>query len=130
MTWPYPGEAPLVRARRVAQAYRAALENANQEACDLIDARLMAWGETWVVPRLITWGPDDMITSAEAADVLCTSPGGVSTLRRRGRIDGIRQPDGSYRYRAADVARLSTGVRRRTRHTTDTLTDDGRTAPS
>lgn len=112
MSWPYPGDSPTARARRVAHAYRAELEAHNPKACGWLDERMRSWGQHWVVPRLVTLTPDRLLTAAEAADVLCIDPGSVYTLVARQRLTGIRTEAG-WRFRAGDV--LALAENRRTR---------------
>lgn len=127
-SWPFPGESPLARARRAAQAYRTALAASDPAAAARLDDRLTAWGETWMVPKLITYGPDDMLTAAQAGEVLCISAAAVNNLRRAGRLPGTRE-NGMWRYRAREVTKLLAEPRRRQRRATDTLKTDGRSVP-
>lgn len=123
--WPFPGEPPLVRARRVAHAYRALAEQAGADTADL-DARIKAWGESWAIPRLTTCGPDDMLTASEAGDLLATSAAAINNLRRNGRLAGEKDNSGRWKYRARDVTALSARPRSRKPRATDTLHDNGR----
>jgi len=72
-TWPYPGDAPLLRARRVAHAYRQKLAEVDPDACDELDGMMRLWGQHWVVPRAITHAPNDLLTPSEAAELANTS---------------------------------------------------------
>jgi hypothetical protein len=69
--WPYPGDSPLVRARKIAQSYRAHLHAASPDVCAAVDDMARAFGETWIVPRVVTVDDDDELSPAEAADYLC-----------------------------------------------------------
>jgi hypothetical protein len=130
MPWPFPGDAPVARARKVALAYRHALLAADPEAAHALDRRMIGWGQFWVVPRDVVYADDEWITAAQAAELACTTPGYLRELRRRGRLHGRLAPDGrSYLYRAGDIYRLSTAVRRRSRGASDTLPANGTRVP-
>lgn len=104
--WPYPGDSPLVRARKVAQAYRAHLNAANPDVCAAVDDMVRSFGETWAIPRLLIHDPDALLTSAEAADYTCLSPASIRQLRRRKRLIGYLV-DGHWYYRLTDLDNLS-----------------------
>lgn len=127
--WPYPGDSPVARARRVAQAYRAIAEAVDPDACADLDARLYQWGETWAVPTLVTVDPDDWLTPGDAANLAGVSVGQLRVWRKRGRIVG--RPNGnSYQYRAGDIQQLFTAVRRRNRGAAVTLSPHGTRVPA
>ena len=127
--WPFPGEPPLVRARRVAHAYRALAADAGADTTEL-DNLIKTWGESWAVPRLTTCGPDDMLTASEAGDLLATSAAAINNLRRKGRLPGTKDGNGRWKYRARDVTALSARPRSRKPRATDTLHDNGRSVPA
>lgn len=121
--WPFPGDGPLVRARRVAQMYRAALGAANPAMRDQCDATAVGYGETWAVPRLVTYDDDDLLKPADAADYLCVSTNALSMLRTRGRIRGVwDEAKGMWRYPFAEL-RAAQG--RRTRRKGDVVAEIG-----
>jgi hypothetical protein len=93
--------------------YRAALGAANPTMRDECDSTAQAFGETWVIPRVITTLDDDWLTPAEAADFLCVSTARIRGLRIAGRLKG-RQVGGEWRYQVVDLRRLQTETRRRT----------------
>jgi hypothetical protein len=129
MPWPFPGDAPVVRARKVAWAYRQIAEVADPQATHALDRRMVGFGQHWVVPREVVYEDDEWITAAQAAELACVDPAHLRTLRRRGRLIGQIAPNGrSYEYRAGDIYALLT-VRRRARSVSDTLTDDGTRVP-
>ena len=103
--WPYPGDNPLVRARKVAQMYRARLRALNEEACDQADAAAQQFGETWVVPKVVTAHDDDLLDPADAADFLCTSTANIRRLRLAGRLNG-HDTDSGWKYKGADLRNL------------------------
>lgn len=110
--WPFPGDTPLVRARKIAHMYRAALGAANPQMRDQCDATAVGYGETWAVPRLLTASDDDLLPPAQAADWLCVSTARIRGLRLSGRLPGV-QVGGEWRYRVADLRALQTATRRR-----------------
>lgn len=112
MTWPYPGDSALARARRVAHAYRARLHAADPQACAALDATMRGWGQGWVVPRVVTVDPGAWLTPAEAADLAVMSTDQLRILRARGRITG-RRVGNRWEYQAADVIALSANPRQR-----------------
>jgi hypothetical protein len=123
--WPYAGDSPVARARRVAQAYRARLEILDLDGCHDLDRLFADLGETWVAPRVLTVQPTDWLTAAEAADLAGV---GVATLRqwrRRGLLSGERDARGSWRYWAGEVLDLVSSPRTRTRRRVHT----GRSGP-
>lgn len=103
--WPYPGDTPLVRARKVAHMYRALLRTLSSDACDQADATARQFGEAWAVPRVLTALDDDLLDPANAADFLCTSMDNIRRLRLAGRLNGHHTPNG-WRYQVADLRNL------------------------
>ncbi|MFY1686479.1 hypothetical protein [Plantactinospora sp. WMMB782] len=103
--WPFPGDTPLVRARKIAQMYRARLRALDTDACDEADATAHQFGETWVAPKVITALDDDLLDPADAADFLCTSTANIRRLRLAGRLNGHHTADG-WRYLVADLRNL------------------------
>jgi hypothetical protein len=111
-TWPYPGDSPLARARRIAQAYREHLMVADPDACTRIDAQLREWGEAWMVPRTIVCDLDDWLDPADAADLVCVTVATIRQWRGRGRLAGRHTRNG-WRYRARDVIAVAATARKR-----------------
>ncbi len=103
--WPYPGDTPLVRARKIAQMYRAHLRALNPDACDQADATAHQFGETWVAPKVVTAHDEDLLDPADAADYLCTSTANIRRLRLAGRLNG-HHTDCGWRYQVADLKKL------------------------
>ena len=110
--WPFPGDTPLVRARKVAQMYRARLRALSTDACDDADNAAVGFGETWVVPRVLTVNEDDWLSPADAADYLCVGIARIRGLRLSDRLPG-RKVDGEWQYRVADLLALQAATRRR-----------------
>lgn len=110
--WPHPGDSPIVRARKCAWAYRAALESAGrQDLVAELDNRFMDWDERWVAP-VGRYEPTDWVTAKEAGELLGVSDGTISKNRMNGRIKG-RKVNQTYFYLVTDVYALSDSVRRR-----------------
>ncbi|MDP8971188.1 MAG: helix-turn-helix domain-containing protein [Actinomycetota bacterium] len=126
--WPYPGDTPIVRARRIALAYRAVAEHHAPHECADLDAVVRGMGETWAVPIPVATDPDELLTPAEAAQMLCVSTAVIRNLRLRGRLPGHHDGRG-YRYKTADVTDLFLTKRGRRRSASDTLTTNGTTVP-
>jgi YD repeat-containing protein len=104
VTYPYPGDAPLVKARRIARAYReAGLTDDPKAEVARLDALCVQWGQTWIAPAVVVHDLDDMLTPAEAADVAAVGIAGIRQLRLRGRLAGEKNRDGQWRYRYRDV---------------------------
>ncbi len=111
--WPFPGDNALVRARKVAQMYRAALGLANPDMQQQCDDTAVGFGETWVAPRQVIYDDNDWLKPADAADFLCVSTAALAMLRTRGRITGRwDEAKGMWRYRVADL-RVAQGRRTR-----------------
>ncbi|MFD6069395.1 MerR family transcriptional regulator [Amycolatopsis lurida] len=109
--WPWPGDTPLDRARRIARTYREALMIAAPDTCVDLDARCRDLGQTWVVPKPLSFGPDDLLDAKEVADMCNVQPSTIRQWRRRG-LATQDTPDG-LRYRVADVLDYHAGRRRR-----------------
>ena len=99
--WPWPGDSPLDRARRVARTYRDALERVDPELCQQLDKRARELGQTWVQPRPLAHDHDDLLTAREVADMCDVMPNTVRQWKRRG-LPTVDTPDGE-RYRVGDV---------------------------
>lgn len=110
--WPFPGDSPLVRARKVALAYRAALAVTDPEACVRLDTLLGGYGETWAVPRVQRYELDDWLDVADAADLASVDPAQLRVWRRRGLLVG-RKVGMKWEYQAREILAMSTRLRRR-----------------
>ena len=113
MTWPYPGDSPIARARRVAHAYRARLHTVAPDVCAQLDAAMSEWGQHWVVPRVVSYDPDTWLSPAQAADLGGVEVDTVRQWRLRGRLKG-RYKQGKWQYRAGDIVALTKHKRTRT----------------
>lgn len=147
--WPFPGDSPMARSRKMGSAYRAVAmeqqaivaaltkrlaehEEVGQpvDAVSDLDQRFTSWGETWHVGTVIHREPDDMIPAAEAGEILQVSKGTISRLRARGRIKGEwRGHHFGYFYKVRDVYALSEEARGRGLRSTVSIHAKGETAP-
>jgi len=114
-TWPYPGDSPATRARRVALAYRQQLHRANPSACAELDARMRGMGQNWVIPRPVTADPTAWISAADAAELAALSMVTIAGLRRSGRLPGRRNGH-RWEYQVRNVLALAVQPRTRTHH--------------
>lgn len=128
MTWPYPGDSPNARIRRVAHAYRAALERYAPRACAEIDALMRRLGQQWVVPGVLTHEPEEWVTPAEAADILCCDVDAIRQMRRRGVLKG-RQVGKRWQYQVRELEKAYARPRGRNGTVTDTMPGSGTRAP-
>ena len=112
MTWPFPGDSPTARARRVALAYRARLLMLNPAACEALDAQMRNMGQRWVAPTIQAHRMDDWVPPRVAAELAAVELATLREWRRRGRLTG-RKRDGRWEYQVRDVLALSTATRRR-----------------
>lgn len=109
--WPYPGDSPVVRARRVALAYRARLAELDEPACTALDELCRQWGQGWAVVHLLTFDWEDWLTPRQAAELASVQVRHIAKLRRNGRLNG-RRNEGRWEYQAGEVlAALSLTVR-------------------
>lgn len=105
--WPWPGDTPCERARQIANSLLAQLpEPGRNEAI----RRARALGETWLGANLLRWDSTDVITTAEAAELLHTSPATIRKWHSRGWLPN----HGTGRYVVAQV--LDCAAARRRQH--------------
>lgn len=108
--WPWAADTTLDRARRVAQAYRQALQTAAPDVCTEMDARMAAVGQTWVLPAVSTHEPLDLLTADLAAEEMRVARRTIYAWREKG-LPVVETPDGP-RYRVADLRDFVTAQRR------------------
>jgi hypothetical protein len=122
--WPFPGDSPVVRARRVALAYRARLAEVDPAGCALIDKRVNRWGQSWAAPSE-HFDLDDWISARDAARLASVQVSRIGKWRRAGRLPGrlctrlsrtrltAASARHTWEYQVRDVLNLSTSVRAR-----------------
>jgi hypothetical protein len=91
-TWPWPGETPLERARRIANSLLALMPDPDERAGYIAIAR--RYGETWLGENLILHDDTDVVSTAEAADIAYVRPGTI----RRWHFEGFLPSIGRGRY--------------------------------
>lgn len=112
--WPFPGDTALDRARRIAQSYRAELVAADPAAAGVLDARALAYGETWIVPQLATVDLDDLVTVDEAAELVGKTPAAIHKwITRDKRLEATTDASGRLRVRAGDLLDVHAEMRRK-----------------
>lgn len=103
-SWPWPDDTPNKRLRRVAWSYRALAEKLDPEACAELDKQFIEYGQRWVVPVVVPWTDDDLLTADQVADYCDASIRSVYVWRAKRGLASIDTPDG-IRFRFADVRR-------------------------
>jgi hypothetical protein len=116
MSWPHPGDSPVVIARRVAWAYRARLEKANPADCRDLDRIMSKLGQHWAVARPVTRRPDEWVPAREAAEIAAVSIDTIRNLRLAGRLTGRQVSERQWEYQVANVIALSAAPRTRKRN--------------
>ena len=112
--WPFHGDTPLDRARRVAASYRQALLDRYPDAAFALDDQFTDWGETWVAPTL---EPDlDLeawVTVDVAADHVGLTVKAVYQWVYRSWLDSKKCNDGRIRVRLGDALDVNAGLRKK-----------------
>lgn len=105
--WPFAGDSPILRARKVAWAYQALARELAPDRVSEMDARFRSWGEFWVAP-VAHYDPDDWVTAEEAGAIVGVSINYISALRRDGRLAGRLDPSDRRRFlfRVGDLQAL------------------------
>jgi hypothetical protein len=80
-------------ARSVARLYRNQLQIVDPETCAVLDRHIVALGETWLIPRQVIHADEDLVSTADAAELAGVEEETIRSWRRRGVIG----PDGSTR---------------------------------
>lgn len=100
--WPWPTDSPLQRRERIAQAYRDALHRAAPEMAELLDGRCTAWGQTWVLGTRQQLPEDELLTTAQVAELWNVAPRSVDQWRHRDGLPFTETADG-VRIRYGDA---------------------------
>jgi hypothetical protein len=116
--WPFHGDSPAARGRKVALAYRAlAVELLNAamkagaevdpDAIRATDERFMKWGEEWLDTGPVVYNPEDKVIARVAGSLIGVVGGTVGRYRQLGKIKGEwDQVNHCFRYKVADVYEL------------------------
>ena len=100
--WPWPEDTPIRRREKVAHGYRDELHKADPDRARLLDERLAAWGQTWILGNRRQLPEDDLLTTEQVADHWDVAPRTVDQWHHRDGLRATRTRDG-IRYRVADV---------------------------
>ena len=73
--WPWPQDLPVDRARRIANSLLAQLDHLDHDEAAHNVAAAHRLGQTWLGSTLVTYEPDQAITTRQAAALLCVSEG-------------------------------------------------------
>lgn len=85
--WPWPGDTPTDRVRRMVTAYREALLEAAPGNADELDSRFTDYGEGWVRPPATTpINLDEEITVTAAAALVQRRPSAIYRWIAHGRL--------------------------------------------
>jgi hypothetical protein len=90
--WPWP-DTPLQRRERVAQSYRVALEKHAPAVCAELDAQMLQYSQRWVIPTVVAYTNDDLLSAELAADHAGVSVKTVYVWITKG-LAHVRTPDG------------------------------------
>ncbi len=105
--WPWPGDTPVERARRIANSLLALLP---AEDRPVWVARAHSVGEKWLGESLVRWTANDIVSPAEAARLVHRTP---ADLRKWIQM-GVLARNGTG-YRVGDVLDAAAEVQRRRR---------------
>jgi hypothetical protein len=114
VTWPYPGDSPAARARRVALAYRQRLLKVAPAVCADLDATMRDFGQHWAIPRPVVADPEAWVSARDAAELAAIGLSTLRKLRERGRLTGRRISPRRWEYQVKEVMSLTTQPRPRT----------------
>jgi hypothetical protein len=103
--WPWPGDTPTERARRIANSLLALLP---ADERPVWVARAHELGESWLGEHLLRWTSDDVVSPAEAASLVHVK---TADLRRWVSMGVLRRTGKGYRV--GDVIDATAEVRRR-----------------
>jgi excisionase family DNA binding protein len=91
--WPWPGDTPTERARRIANSLLALLPDQQRDHA-IRQAR--AVGETWLGRTLLRWDKTDAVTTAEAAELLHVNPSTIRKWHSEGHLPNHQGRTGVY----------------------------------
>jgi hypothetical protein len=109
--WPWPGDTPLDRARRVALSFRNALYEINPDAAMAIDDQVTEWGELWVVPVVETIDLQELVTIDVAAQHVGLTAKAVYEWVYKDWIEAHKGRDKRLRVRLGEAIELNRNLR-------------------
>jgi len=104
--WPWPGDTPLERARRIANSLLALMPDPDERAGYIAIAR--RFGETWLGESLVLHDDTAIVTTAEAADIAYVRPGTIRRWHSEGALSAVSRG----RYVVAAVRECAEAKRR------------------
>lgn len=110
--WPWPADSPIDIARRLLQSYRLALQQIDPESCRLIDVHATTIGQGWVAPKVETVNPDDLVSAAEAAELIGVEVNTIYQWATRKHVPRHHAAGHPTRYRVGDVLEHVAKIRR------------------
>ena len=105
--WPWPGDNATDRARQIANSLLALLPDGERERC-IRSAR--AVGETWLGANLMRWEVTDVVSTAEAAELIHMRASTIRKWHSQGYLANHQGRTG--RYVVADVLDCAAARRR------------------
>lgn len=99
--WPWD-DSPIKRRERVALSYRAMLEKHAPEICAQLDTQMIEFGQTWVVPRILTYQDSDLLTADQVAEYCEVNLKTVYMWRAQRGMPSVKTRDG-IRFVFAEV---------------------------
>jgi hypothetical protein len=111
--WPWPGDTPLDRARRIALSFRNALYEISPDAAMAIDDQVTGWGELWVVPAIETVDLDDWVTVDVAASHVGLTAKAVYNWVYTRDLESKTGNDKRLRVKLRDVLEMNRDLRER-----------------
>jgi excisionase family DNA binding protein len=101
-SWPWP-DSPIKKRERIALTYRHHLETIAPALCSAIDTEMLEYeGNTWLVPRLVTYLDDELLTADQVAEYCDVSLQTVYMWRAQRGLPSIKTRDG-IRFVFAEV---------------------------
>lgn len=104
--WPWEADTPNKRLRRIALSYRALAEELafklGSNAVAELDAQFIEYGQRWVVPQIVPYTDDDLLTADQVADYCDASIRSVYVWRAERGLPSVTTRDG-IRFKFADV---------------------------
>jgi excisionase family DNA binding protein len=92
--WPWPGDTPTARRERIALSYRSALHKVAPELCNQLDEQMIEYGQRWVMPQVVPYQDDDLLTADQVADYLGVTVKTVYVYRHNRGLPSVVTADG------------------------------------